>query len=224
MVEVLPMTRDDLLPMDWHERAELARALAALSDPGPVPPVLHERRRRRLAVALTVCCLGLIPWIAFLAVTLPARYQAAQWRTAWTGFDVALLASLAVTAWAVHRDRQVMILAGFVTATLLICDAWFDVLLDTGSDAIWVSLASALLLELPLATLLILVSRRLLMLTIGRAWRLAGQAGPAPSLAQLPILGIASAARPHYSVGATPSPRPHRPYTGTADRRLRGLT
>jgi hypothetical protein len=213
-VEVLRMTRDDLLQMDPHERAELARALAALSEPGQVPTVLPERRRRRLAAVLTACCLGLVPWIGFLAVTLPARYQAAQWRAAWTGFDVALLASLAVTAWAAYRGRQVLILAGFVTATLLICDAWFDVLLDTGRSAVWVSLASALLLELPLAALLILVSHRLLMLTIRRAWRLAGQAGPAPSLAQLPILGVASAAPPHPA-GASPAPA----HTGPAPAR-----
>ncbi len=189
------MTRDDLLRMDPQSRAELARTLAALSEPGPVGHKLDERRRW-LAVTLTVCCLGLIPWIAFLAVTLPVRYQAAQWRAAWIGFDIALLASLAVTAWAAYRGRQVMILAGFVTATLLVCDAWFDVLLDWGSGALWVSLASALLLELPLATLLILVSRRLLTATIRRAWRLTGQAGPPPSLLHLPILGIAGATRP----------------------------
>ena len=213
------MTRDDLLQMDPQERAELARALAALDEPRPAAPVLHERRRRRLAAALTVCCLGLIPWIVFLAVTLPVRYQAAQWRAAWTGFDVALLASLAVTAWAAHRGRQVMILAGFVSATLLVCDAWFDVLLDSGSNALWISLASALLLELPLAALLILVSRRLLIVTIRSAWRLAGQAGPAPSLLQLPIFGIARAARPH-SGGATPAPG----YGSATPDELRGVS
>jgi hypothetical protein len=180
------MTRDDLLRMDPRDRAELARPLAARSEPEPVAPALHGRRR--LAAVLTACCLGLIPWIVFLAVTLPGRYQASQWRTAWTGFDVALLAGLAVTAWAAYRGRQVMILAGFVTATLLVCDAWFDVLLDADGDAIWISLASALLVELPLATLLILVSRRLLMFTIRRAWWLSGQAGPAPPLLRLPIL------------------------------------
>jgi hypothetical protein len=190
------MTRDDLLRMDPHERAELARALAALTEPRPVGPDRLERRRRRLVVALTACCVGLIPWIVFLAVTLPARHQADQWRAAWTGFDVVLLASLAVTAWAAHRGRQVVILAGFVTATLLVCDAWFDVLLESGGGARWVSLSAALLVELPLAAGLVLVSRRLLVATIRRTWQLAGQVGPAPSLLRLPVLGPAGTARP----------------------------
>jgi hypothetical protein len=186
------MTRDDLLRMDPQARAELARTLAALSEPGPVGHKLDERRRW-LAVTLTVCCLGMIPW-----------------RAAWIGFDIALLASLAVTAWAAYRGRQVMILAGFVTATLLVCDAWFDVLLDWGSGLLWVSLAAALLLELPLATLLILVSRRLLSATIRRAWRLTGQAGPPPSLLDLPILGIAGAARPRPDGSAAGDQQPGR--------------
>ena len=63
-------------------------------------------------------------------------------------------------------------------------------MLDAGSSAVWVSLASALLLELPLAAVLIVVCRRLLIVTIHCAWRLAGRLEPAPSLLRLPIFGV----------------------------------
>ena len=50
------------------------------------------------------------------------------------------------------------------TATLLCCDAWFDVLLDWASPDRWTSVAMAVGAELPIAGLLLLRAR---MLVIG---------------------------------------------------------
>ena len=82
---------------------------------------------RWLARLVAVSSVVLFPWAAYLALTLPASVSARHWQLAWTGFDVALAAGLAATAWlAIHRDRRLAFPA-VSTATLLLADAWFDV-------------------------------------------------------------------------------------------------
>jgi len=69
----------------------------------------------------------LLPWAAYLALSLPASVSAQHWPVAWTGLDVVMAAGLAATAWlAVRRDRRLAFPA-VSTATLLLVDAWFDV-------------------------------------------------------------------------------------------------
>ena len=45
----------------------------------------------------------------------------------WVNFDVLLLAAFAATAWAIWRERQILILLLVLIGTMLFCDAWFDV-------------------------------------------------------------------------------------------------
>ena len=118
------LTDEELLALTPAERSDLARRLADLVAPGPVPEPAMARGRHRFVVVLTVSCAVLVPWIIFLAVTLPHRYVASHWTLTWVGFDVALLISLAATAVLAWLGRQVMIVACFITATLLVCDAW----------------------------------------------------------------------------------------------------
>jgi len=69
----------------------------------------------------------LVPWAAYLAVSLPASVSARHWPAAWAGLDVVMAAGLAATAWlAVRRDRR-MAFPAVATAALLLADAWFDV-------------------------------------------------------------------------------------------------
>ena len=75
--------------------------------------------------------------------------------------------AFAATAWAAWRRRQVLIICLVVLATLLCCDAWFDVVLDCGTPGLLAQPAAALVVELPLAVLAIIGARRLLRLTIG---------------------------------------------------------
>jgi hypothetical protein len=111
---------------------------------------------------LTVCCLGLIPWTIGLAATLPRSYLVANWPLAWTGFDVILLGCLATTAWTLHKQRHVAVQASMTTSALLFCDAWFDILTAHSGFCRTVSVATAMLAEIPLALMLSVVSGRLL--------------------------------------------------------------
>ncbi|MFI5910151.1 hypothetical protein [Dactylosporangium sp. NPDC051541] len=151
----------ELLAMSPQERDELARRLAALrSRAGRKPTAGNERARRRFVIVVGVASVLMIPWVITLALRLPPQYLAGNWDLTWVGFDAALMVALAVTAWAALRRRQVVVLAALVSGTLLSCDAWFDIMTASGPDR-WVSLATALAAELPLAGWLFFVSYHL---------------------------------------------------------------
>ncbi|MFD2083304.1 hypothetical protein SAMN05421678_10390 [Actinopolymorpha cephalotaxi] len=116
-------------------------------------------RRRPLLLFLVVAAVALVPWIGFLLVTLPDQYQTRHWRLAWVGFDLALVILLASAAWLGWRRRRAAVPVLVATAALLCCDAWFDVVLDWNSDDRWLSLATAGLVEIPIAVLLAVRAR-----------------------------------------------------------------
>jgi hypothetical protein len=118
------------------------------------PPKDITGRVRALTRLLSVAVAGLLVWIVVLGVSLPTANATRQWRLLWIGYDTAELAVLAVTLWAVYRSRQLAIPAALIAGTLFACDAWFDVVLSWGTRGWWFSLATAVLVELPLAALL----------------------------------------------------------------------
>ena len=62
-------------------------------------------------------------------------------------------------------------LAAFTTGVLLFCDAWFD-LMTAGPKDIWLSVITALLVEVPLAIFMITSAVRIMRLTMMRLWLL----------------------------------------------------
>jgi hypothetical protein len=142
-----------------------------------------------LLVVVTVSCVVLAVWIGYLAVALPHFYRTGSWRGAWVGLDVGELAAFAAVGWAAWRRRQLLVIALIVLATLLICDAWFDVVLDLHTSGFWESVASALVLELPLALIAIVMARRLLHDAVGQVMRYEGIEGPTPPLWRVSLFG-----------------------------------
>ncbi|WP_131737533.1 hypothetical protein [Actinomadura roseirufa] len=184
------LTADELRRLPPEQRAELLRTLIALSDRDPLDEP-RVRRRRGLAIAILVaCCAWLIPWTVVLAFTLPDNFTAGQWSATWIGFDVALTASLGFTAFAIWRRLQMAVLGQLVTGTLLVCDAWFDVMLSWGSNEFAVSLLTALLGELPLAALSFAGAHRLIMMTVHALWVREGRIGPEPRFYRLRLFAV----------------------------------
>jgi len=221
--------------MSLDERRRLARALAELDgpaadDPPADPDTLANpyltdpklRRQRRVALLIAAaCCLFLAGWIVVLAATLPHRFDAHHWRAVWVNFDVFLLAAFLATAWAIWRERQVLILLLVGTGTMLCCDAWFDVGTSLATSGLWISLVTAVFAELPLAFLAFAGAHRLLQATVEASLRVpapaairaletapAGTRGPAEdgtcSLRRTPLSG-------HGLDEALPRGRAHRP-------------
>ena len=179
---------EELADLSAPERRKLLRALVALEQQDTPTPGTSWKWDAVLVVIVAGCIL-LAAWIGVLAVTLPRFYHTGSWRGAWVGFDIALLGAFAATGWAAWRRRQLLIISLVVLATLLLCDAWFDVVLDALTAGFVASLLSALLVELPLAIVAIVMARRLLKLTFGQIMRYEGLNQPVPPLWQIPLLG-----------------------------------
>ena len=149
------------------------------------------RRRRRLTLELLwVCTIALVPWAIYLGLSLPRNYDAKHWDLAWAGFDGLEILALGATAYYGWRGRQALIGTALAAATLLICDAWFDIALDLGTPAIWTSVASAVFLELPLAFFLIHRVRLLLRITLQHLFPEGDQQGRPMKLTQMPLVAL----------------------------------
>lgn len=176
--------------MDPRERVALLHALSELTREDPLLDPANMRRRRFFLFLSAGCCLWLVPWIVLLAFTLPQHHTAGQWSAAWTGFDVALLLAIAGTALAVWRRLQLAVGGMVITATLLTCDAWFDVMLSWGSGEFAWSVVTALLGELPLAGLCFFVAQRLIRLTVHAVWVRGGFGDIEPPLSHMRIFTL----------------------------------
>ncbi|MCW2909729.1 MAG: hypothetical protein JWL68_4518 [Actinomycetia bacterium] len=180
-----------LRQMTSEERAALSRRLAALDS--SLPSLSEgDERRRRFVVLLTVASVGLVPWLIVLAFTLPHRYVASHWTLTWVGFDIVLLSGLSLTAWLAWRRRQAVVITAFMTGTLLVCDAWFDITTASGRADLITAVASAVVVELPLATLLFAVASHLLYLTVRRAQAAEGILDAPAGLMGQPLFGVPS--------------------------------
>ena len=108
-------------------------------------------RSAHLARAFYVAAAVTAPWTVYLAATLPRHYTAHHYWLGWFGFDLALLVVLAITGRALMRHDVASSRYAAVAATLLVVDAWFDVLNAGTPTEQRVALAMAVLVELPLA-------------------------------------------------------------------------
>ncbi len=196
----------ELRAMSAQDRLSLMRVLASLDRRDQPASPSGARRRAIVLAVIVICCICLAAWIGLLAATLPRYYRTGGWRGAWVGFDLAELAAFAVTGWALWRRRQILIICLVVLATLLCCDAWFDVVLDAHTSGFWLSLLSAIVIELPLAAVAILGARRLLRTTMAVTRRYQGEAGPLPPLREIPLIGAGPGRSLRDLLAAPPMP------------------
>jgi hypothetical protein len=102
---------------------------------------------------LALTAVLLVPWTLWLTFSLPSRHVSDRYDLAWVGFDVALAAAFGATAWcAFHRLRWLGAFAA-VTGTMLVCDAWFDIVTSHTGVEMAEAAVEAVLGELPLAAL-----------------------------------------------------------------------
>jgi hypothetical protein len=116
-----------------------------------------------IAVVVLAMAAGMIPWIIFLALTLPPRYDAGHWRLLWVGYDVAEVAVLAYMAWAAWFRREILAATALVIAVLMFCDAWFDIVTSFGHGDQWVTLATGFGVEIPIGLFFFWLYRRIVM-------------------------------------------------------------
>ncbi len=102
---------------------------------------------------LTLTAIGLVPWTLWLTFSLPSRHLTDHYDLAWVGFDIGLATALALTAKATIRRSPWVVPLAAATGTMLLCDAWFDVVTSRGGGERAEALFEAFLAELPLAVL-----------------------------------------------------------------------
>ena len=111
------------------------------------------RPARWVTLLLGLVAVALVPWTLYLTFTLPSRHVTFHYDLAWVGFDVALASAFAATTLAALRRSHWLVPLAAVTATMLCCDAWFDIVTSRGGDDTWQAVAEAVFAELPIAAL-----------------------------------------------------------------------
>jgi hypothetical protein len=175
------LTDDEIAALTWAQRRELITRLEAPLEELEDPATLNRMRHIRLGL-IVGGLIAMIPWIGYLVLTLPQKYVAHNWPVTWIGFDILLVGFMAATAVLGYLRRQLLILTAFTTGVLLICDAWFD-LMTAGPEDAALSVITALLIQAPMAILLISGALRLIRLTWMRVWL-----DPEMRLWQVPLL------------------------------------
>ena len=103
-----------------------------------------------------------VPWTVYLALTLPRHYSAHHYWLGWSGFNVALVLALVATGRSLVRGTGAVYRYASIACTLLVVDAWFDVVnASTDTDRL-VAIAMAAVVELPLAAVCWRLSTRAL--------------------------------------------------------------
>lgn len=126
-----------------------------MAEPAERPTV--RRLPRPLTALLAVVAIGLVPWTLYLTFTLPTRHLTKHYDLAWVGFDIGLTAAFAGTAWAALRLSPWLVPLAAATGTMLVCDAWFDIVTSQSSSEMWDAVIEAVLAELPLAAICLFI-------------------------------------------------------------------
>ena len=120
-----------------------------------------ERLLPRWVVAFFVGgALVLIPWIVLMFTVPQAVNVPRHWQLVWGGFDCFLVLGFAVTAFRLITRSPRGAVTAAMTGTMLLIDAWFDVLTTHRGGQI-VSILMAVFAEIPCALICFYVSRRI---------------------------------------------------------------
>ncbi len=107
--------------------------------------------REWVVLAYAAIGIGLLPWAVWLSTSLPPSHHSAHWDLAWSGFDVGLAVCFIGTAVSAHRRSPWVGAFAAATGTLLLTDAWFDVVLESHGNEAQTSALEALFFEIPVA-------------------------------------------------------------------------
>jgi hypothetical protein len=110
----------------------------------------RRRHERLIALAMVLGAVVLVPWILYLAGTLPHTTRARNWSLMWTGIDIAEALGLLRTGILLWRRSPYRALPAALTSTLLAADAWIDITTSAPGHARGLAIALALI-EVPAA-------------------------------------------------------------------------
>ena len=126
------------------------------NPPGPA----RRGTRSRLGRACVTAGVAMIPWLLYLAFTLPASATDGHWALAWVGLDSCEALALFATGRLLLRADNRCVLAA--TAVLLLTDAWLDMTSAAPGDELLTAIAMAVFAEAPIALACIALALRLI--------------------------------------------------------------
>jgi hypothetical protein len=138
-----------------------------------LPP---ETLRRGVVVVFTAIGLAMLPWTVWLSASLAPHHETNHWDLAWSGFDAGLALAFLLTALAAWRRSPWVGACAAATGTLLLTDAWFDIVLESHADELRNAVYLAVFAELPIAALCFWIAyrtERFLSLIVERALHVA---------------------------------------------------
>jgi hypothetical protein len=97
--------------------------------------------------------LGLLPWAFWLSSSLKPHHVTGRWDVAWSGFDIGLAICFVGTAVAAYRRSPSVGAFAAATGTLLLTDAWFDIVLESHGNEESTAILEAVVFEIPAACL-----------------------------------------------------------------------
>jgi hypothetical protein len=115
--------------------------------------------RQYVMVVFGAIGVGLLPWTLWLTSSLKPHHSTEHWDVAWAGFDAGLAVAFVLTALAAWRRSPWVSAAAAATGTLLLADAWFDVVLESRGELRW-AILFAVCAELPLAAVCFWIAYR----------------------------------------------------------------
>lgn len=128
--------------------------------------------RAWVVVAFGAAGVAMVPWTVWLSSSLKPEHTTNRWDIAWSGFDFGLALAFIGTAIAAARRSPWVGALAAATATLLLTDAWFDVLLESHGNEMQNAVYLAVFAELPAAAFCFWIAyrtERFLALVVGEA-------------------------------------------------------
>jgi hypothetical protein len=116
--------------------------------------------RSWVIAVFAVIGVGLFPWTIWLSASLKAHHETRHWDLAWSGFDSGLALAFLLTALAAWRRSPWVGALAAATGTLLVTDAWFDIVLESHADELRNAVYLAVFAELPVAALCFWIAYR----------------------------------------------------------------
>ncbi len=101
----------------------------------------------------------MLPWIIYLAETLPKRQFDRHYRAAWVGFDIILVWAIMRAAYMAFRLDPRVQFPATATAVLLFVDAWFDITTSANHSQLLQAALLAVCVEIPAALFSLYLAR-----------------------------------------------------------------
>lgn len=95
----------------------------------------------------------LLPWTIYLGLSLPKHHLSSHWDVSWTGLDIGLVITLLATGFFAYIRSIWVVIAAASTGSLLLVDAWFDIMSEHDGAQFHQALILAFAFEIPLAVL-----------------------------------------------------------------------